>query len=251
MRVLITRPQPDADALAQLCGSQAIGHYVWPATLIQPVSEPDSVCLSMQEIQPGDLVIFISPNAVRQAMQLTTLDIRATLSVCQLFAVGPGTAKALAQYGFDQVIYPKGLANSESLIDLPELQSICAKTVWIMRGQVGRKLLANTLLNRGATVRHIACYQRQPNHNDIDQMMHAWREQPFDMVVSTSLSGLQYLYQAVPVGQKTWLHATRVTVTSQKMLTWARQQGIHKTIMLSDMRNQSIVTKLIELREFI
>ncbi len=251
MRILITRPQPSADALAELCAVHNINHYVWPSTCIKGPPRPQAIHAAIQRYQPTDLVIFVSPSAVQQTLPILRPDEKQILSACQLCAVGAGTANLLVQNGFGQVIYPKGSANSEALLSLPVLQTVGGKTIWIMRGQTGRELLASTLRRRGAIIQYITCYQRQQNRLNIDSMIRAWQMEPFDIVISTSLTGLQYLWQAIPQNQRHLLQATRVTVTSKKMLTWAKRQGIDQTIMLADMRNHHIMARLIGLRESI
>jgi uroporphyrinogen-III synthase len=77
----------------------------------------------------------------------------------QVFAVGPGTARALQAHGLDSIITPDG-QDSEALLALPQLADVAGKRVVIVRGVGGRALLADTLRARGAQVDFMECYRR-------------------------------------------------------------------------------------------
>ncbi|RMG55103.1 MAG: uroporphyrinogen-III synthase [Gammaproteobacteria bacterium] len=52
--------------------------------------------------------------------------------------------------------------NSEALLGLPELQDLHGQRLLLLRGEGGRRHLAETLRSRGAQLDEVACYRRLP-----------------------------------------------------------------------------------------
>lgn len=122
---------------------------------------------ALAQLPMCDLVIVISPSAVMAAASRLTWLARPFSVKVPYFAVGRGTARALEQQGVSSVIYPPEGADSEHLLALPELHTVQGKRILLIRGEGGRSLLADTLLQRGAEVLHAVCYARQPVTLDI------------------------------------------------------------------------------------
>lgn len=99
MRLLITRPQPQADQTA--AALRACGHEVIcaPLTRIEPVSG------AVIPAKLYDAVIMTSANAARFVAQHSRL---ADLRTCPLFAVGHATAAAARTAGFSTVVDCEG-----------------------------------------------------------------------------------------------------------------------------------------------
>jgi uroporphyrinogen-III synthase len=65
----------------------------------------------------------------------------------------------LSEIGLNTIISPKQ-ANSEALLELPQLQQIKAKRVVIFKGVGGRRMLQTELKQRGAQVDGLDLYRR-------------------------------------------------------------------------------------------
>jgi uroporphyrinogen-III synthase len=105
----------------------------------------------------GDVLIFTSPAAVRFAARLLRLRTQAAV-----MAIGSGSARALARCGIEHVLVPPGCATSEGLLEHPRLADVRGQRIALIGARGGRDLLAPTLRDRGARVREVYVYRREP-----------------------------------------------------------------------------------------
>ena len=112
MRLLVTRPEPDATALkAQLI---ARGHEV----LIEPLLRIEFQPVDDADLDGAQALIATSRNGVRALAHSPVLDHAQSLP---LYAVGPGTGATATALGFQQVI--EGPRDARALIALIALQA--------------------------------------------------------------------------------------------------------------------------------
>jgi uroporphyrinogen-III synthase len=154
MRVLLTRPRDDSEALALLLRAQGHQVVVSPVLEIQFCDGPD---LSLDGVRA---ILATSANGIRALARRTA---RRDVPV---FAVGPQTAVAAQQVRFTQVKSADGdavaLANAVQSWAAPE-----AGALLYAAGQDRRSDLARILLDRGYTVDVAVVYQaiEQPAPN--------------------------------------------------------------------------------------
>jgi uroporphyrinogen-III synthase len=154
-RVVVTRPRELAQGLAariRQAGGEAL---LFPAIEIRDPQDPALVRKLLGRLREFDLAVFVSPSAVRKALELAE-----GRDWPRVAAVGEGTRRELEQCGFRDVIAPAGRADSEALLALPELAQVAGSRVLILRGAGGRELLVETLAARGAKVETAECYRR-------------------------------------------------------------------------------------------
>ncbi|MDO9220629.1 MAG: uroporphyrinogen-III synthase [Thiobacillus sp.] len=225
--VLVTRPARQAAALAQAIQSAGGSAFVFPALEIEAVP-PTALSEPLARLAGADCVIFISPNAAEYGM--AAIRARDGLpGAAQCFAVGPGTARALAGHGVTGAITPDG-QDSEALLALPQLHAVAGKRVVIVRGVGGRTLLADTLRARGATVDYLECYRRVRPDADAAALLASWQAGGIDAVTVTSAETLHNL--AAMLGDAGWpllLH-TPLFVPHEKIAEAARHFGIAQVI---------------------
>ncbi len=94
MRLLVTRPEPDASALAEEL--RALGHE----PVLQPLLEFESVAFDPARLRAGDALIITSANGLRALQERGAAAAAAAMPV---FCVGEQTACRLREAGFDQV----------------------------------------------------------------------------------------------------------------------------------------------------
>jgi uroporphyrinogen-III synthase len=141
--------------------ASAGGHaFAFPAIAVQAIEPSPAMIAQLNAIARYDLVIFISPNAVRFA--LPWMGAKSRSSAMRLAATGVGTARALAAAGLKPYAVPTRGSGSEALLLLPELQQLADQSVLVVRGEGGRERLAETLRARGAQVDYAEVYQRLP-----------------------------------------------------------------------------------------
>jgi uroporphyrinogen-III synthase len=188
--IAITRPAGQSGALLRRI--QALGGEAIPLPLLKiaPPATPVRPVALQRQCQAADLIVFISPNAVRMALQILP---RADWPPgARLACVGQGTARALYAAGFGEVLVPSDGADSEALLALPELCAVRGQRILIVRGEGGRTLLADTLAERGAQVDHAVVYRRIPMPPDLT----ALRRRGAITFVITSSEAVQVLVKA-------------------------------------------------------
>ncbi|MDP2762432.1 MAG: uroporphyrinogen-III synthase [Sideroxyarcus sp.] len=189
LRIVVTRPQQQAAGLAQRIATLGGIPLLFPLLEIGPAPEPSALREFVQHAGQYQLLIFISPNAVRYGMEA----LRAVPHGVRVAAVGRGSARALREHGIEQVIVPAEHFDSEGLLDLPELQNVAAWRIAILRGDGGRELLGETLKARGAEVEYVTCYQRSKTKLDVAALLAAEPE----AITLTSSEALAHLDAAL------------------------------------------------------
>ncbi|MEE4245645.1 MAG: uroporphyrinogen-III synthase [Kangiellaceae bacterium] len=183
----ITRPVAQAHSLTQALSERDIKVIECPLIAISAkVSEVKESWLQQNKW------IFVSENAAVNAhIQLSESQWQA-LSERDVFAIGSATAGSLKQRGIDKVVYPVQ-ANSESFLQLTELNHVAQQSFTLVCGKGGRDLIENTLRSRSAIVERFETYQR--DHAVIDEklLMDAFKQNA-RWIISSSFA-LQYLSQ--------------------------------------------------------
>jgi len=158
-RILICRPQPEADRLAlafRAAGAQ---------TECLPLIDRAPLALSAEHqthIQNLDLfqhIVAVSPYAARQLLEQVDAWWPQLPEGTHWYGVGAGTAAELSRYGITACKPAQGWT-SEALLALPSLQNLENQRVLLVRGSEGRDLLRNTLRQRGARITVLPLYQR-------------------------------------------------------------------------------------------
>jgi uroporphyrinogen-III synthase len=225
--VLVTRPAHQAVALAQAIRAAGGTAFEFPALEIEPVSL-DELSVPLVRLAEADIAVFISPNAAQFGMAAIRAS-DALPGAIRVFAVGPGTARALQAQGVSGVITPDG-RDSEALLALPQLQDVAGKRVVIVRGVGGRVLLAETLRKRGARVDLMECYRRLRPHADAAPLLARWQAGGIDAVTVTSAETLHNLAAQLGEAGMPLLAATPLFAPHEKIAEAARRFGIAPVI---------------------
>ena len=165
LNIVVTRPRDQAAQLAQGVERAGGNAILFPLLEISPPADPQSLRALVARLHEFNLAIFISPNAVRYGME-AILAAGALPARLKIATVGQGSARALRDFGVQEIIAPRQRFDSEALLALPELQNVKGWRVVIFRGDGGRELLGDTLKARGATVEYAECYRRAKPQQD-------------------------------------------------------------------------------------
>jgi len=228
LKIVVTRPRDQADHLAQRinqAGGQAI---LFPLLEIHPAADTAELNRQLAHLQAFTLAIFISPNAVRYGMDaiLSLEGAAKILSTLKIAAIGPGSVRALREYGVHEVIAPptnfdQATFDSETMLAQPELQAVAGWKVLIFRGDGGRALLGDTLKLRGATVEYATCYRRSKPPLDINILL---AERP-DAITVTSSEALGYLFEMLNEQTKKIILPMPLFAPHERIAQAARQLG--------------------------
>jgi uroporphyrinogen-III synthase len=241
LKVLITRPQPQADALQAMLANQQIFAIAQP--LFRIVNKTDTAALQemFQANQAAyNSVVFVSAAAVEAAQLTLPL---AMWPVQQFIAVGQKTKATLSQYYQGNILAPK-LENSEGLLQLPELQQVENKHFIIVRGDGGRELIAQTLIERKAKVSYYEAYERQwldySKSNTLDQ----WQKLQINCIVVTSNALLENMVQRLANQGEFWQKQCLWIVVSERSLEQAKTLGLQQVINAGSAKNE-VLSELI------
>jgi uroporphyrinogen III methyltransferase / synthase len=194
-RVVVTRARAQASGLAATLRDLGAEVVELPAIRIEPRIESDEVRKAAAAIGAYELVCLTSPNGVRllfQAMENAGLDARALAGVT-VAAIGPGTARALAERGVLADVVPERFV-AEGLIEALEEQEVDGARVLVARAAEARDVLPDTLRERGAEVDILPLYEtvrEQPGEQEIEAAQGA------DYVTFTSSSTVTNLVEAL------------------------------------------------------
>lgn len=225
--VLVTRPAHQAQGLAERIRAAGGDAFVFPALAIEAVPHAD-LAASLARLATADVLVFASPNAA--CFGMAAIRAAGGLPVAaQVFAVGPGTARALADTGVDGVIVPHG-QDSEALLALPALQDLAGRRVLIVRGVGGRPLLADTLAARGAQVAFLECYRRACPHADPAPLLARWQAGGVDAVTVASAETLYNLAHMLGEPGASLLVHTPLFAPHAKIAEAARRFGVVRAI---------------------
>jgi uroporphyrinogen-III synthase len=163
MRVLVTRPAPQAADWVARLGEADIDAVALPLICIAPAADAVAVREAWAALPAVRLVVFVSPNAAEQFMAARPSAMAWPAGV-RAGSTGPGTTQALLRRDVPaaQIIEPTDAAqfDSEALWQQLATADWRDAKVLIVRGDGGREWLAETLRRRGAQVSMLAAYRR-------------------------------------------------------------------------------------------
>jgi uroporphyrinogen-III synthase len=237
--VLVTRPAAQAEGLCRLIEAAGGRAIPFPTIAIVPVADPEPAHARLAE--DWDLLIFVSRNAVEQALPLCPNGRLPALG--RLAAVGAATARALSEAGRAPDLVPAGRYDSESLLAQPALADVAGWRVLIVRGEGGRTLLADTLSARGAEVAYAEVYRRALPEADAAALVASW-SQAVQLVIATSGEVLDNLLALVGEAGRPALVATPLVVVSERTAAAAREQGFRRVELAERADDEAVVAAL-------
>jgi uroporphyrinogen III methyltransferase/synthase len=194
-RVVVTRARAQASGLAATLRGLGAEVVELPAIRIEPRIETQEVRDAVMGLDDYSLVCLTSPNGVRllfEAMAEAGHDARA-LAGATVAAIGPGTARALAERGIAADVVPERFV-AEALVEALADVEVEGKRVLVARAAEARDVLPDALRERGAQVDVVALYEtvrETPDESEIE------RAQSADYVTFTSSSTVTNLVEAL------------------------------------------------------
>ena len=150
--IAVTRARPQTSALAARLRELGAEVIEAPAIRIVPIAA------ELPELGRYDLICVTSPNGAHELFEridAAGLDARA-LSGRTVAAIGPGTARALAEHGIRADLVPER-AVAEGLV--AAIADAPVRRALVVRAREGRELLPEALRARGAEVDVLALYE--------------------------------------------------------------------------------------------
>lgn len=228
--ILVTRPVAQAAHLAELIRQAGGKPILFPTLEIVDIPDLKPLHALIDRLDQFDLAIFISPNAVNKALNL----IRARRDLpprLKIAAIGKGSRKALQQFGVQNIIVPTQRFDSEALLACAELQNITGQRVIVFRGDGGRELLGDILLQRGAQLEYAECYRRQKPQADSHALRFLWARNELNAVTVTSAEALHNLYDIAGKLCQQWFKKTPVFVSHERIAQRAGDLGLEQVFI--------------------
>jgi len=169
LRLLVTRPQPQADAWVERLRAQGIDALALPLLAIEPVVDLSELHSAWQELPRYALTMFVSPNAVSHffAARPAEFAAHAWPAGTRAGATGPGTLQALQLAGVPAALCvapPADASQFDSAALWAQLEGErwAGREVLVLRGDGGRDEFAAQLRAAGAAVHFTQAYRRGP-----------------------------------------------------------------------------------------
>ena len=224
--IAITRPVAQATKMTSLIQEHG-GHAIaFPLIDIVPLEDYSQFNDAIKSLVDYDWAIFISSNAVQNGMPRIKNQFNPLPPNLRFAAIGPVTAAKLIELGAENVLIPENRFDSESLLNLPEMQHVQGKKVMIVRGLGGREVLADTLKSRGATVRFAECYRRINPQRDCLYLEQLWQNNQCHAIVITSSEAMRHLLEMTHNGNDKWLRQMQICVNHARIAEEAKSSGL-------------------------
>lgn len=218
MRVLVTRPQPQADEWVAGLGHAGIDAVALPLIEIGPAPDPAAVDAAWAGLGALALVVFVSPNAAARFFDLRPVGMRWPDGVLAA-SPGPGTSRVLQALGVPsaQLVEP---ASDSPRFDSEALWGVLSPRrdwrgagVLVVRGDGGRDWLTRTLREHGAQVAHVAAYRRRAPRFDAGQrsvLDAAMAEPERHLWFFSSSEAIDHLDAAMPSSAAAWARSKAI-----------------------------------------
>ena len=169
MGIIVTRPSGQSQSFINRIKKKGYTPFDLPGIMIVPARYQKSAIEMMNNASKYDYLLFTSPNSVRFAkrLKLNFQDVNGFISI------GSGTEKALKPYvkGKESIIAAKPYT-SEALVETLKTRGIEGKSVLIISGEGGRRLLDSAINDLGGTGEYCDVYRREvPESYNIDPIL--------------------------------------------------------------------------------
>jgi uroporphyrinogen-III synthase len=230
MGIVITRPVGQAKKLSQFITAHEGVPISFPLIEIAPLQDYSQFNHTISTLKTCDWAIFISSNAVQNGLPRAFNQLSPLPPNLKFAAIGPTTAAELMQMGIPHVLIPNHRFDSESLLSLPEMQTMQGKKIMIFRGVGGREVLADTLKERGAKVIFAECYQRVNPQTNCTQLEHLWQNRQCHAIVVTSSEAMRHLLKMTHDGSDDWIRSMKICVNHARIAETAQAAGLPVSI---------------------
>lgn len=205
LRLLVTRPQPQADAWVERLRADGIDAVALPLLEISAVVDLSALHTAWHDLPRYALAMFVSPNAVSHffAARPAELAAQGWPAGTRAAATGPGTLQALQMAGVPAALCvapPADAPRFDSAALWARLrgESWDGREVLVLRGDGGRDEFATDLRAAGAAVHFTQAYHRgpaQPNAVERARLAQAIAEPDSHLWWLSSTEAVGYLPQ--------------------------------------------------------
>ncbi len=244
-RVLITRPATENTALAQLLSEHGIHAHGLPLLDMQALPETPEQRNLLLNLDRYSTIVVVSKPAARYGLERLDRYWPQVPLRPRWFTVGAATGAILADYGLN-VCWPTKGDDSEALLALPEFEQSLQQPnprVLVMRADVGREFLAQTMAARGIAVDFLPLYRRFLPEYSEGALLQAVTGQGLNGLVVSSEQGLHNLVRLAGSAWSALCHLP-LFVPSSRVAQAARESGALQVINCQGASNQALLAAL-------
>ena len=190
--IVVTRPEGQSSSISKRLGELGAEVIKFPLIAIESTSNQN---FNQAILNNYNYLIFTSRNSVEMAIK----------------ALMDGQSSA---HGVSAAIVPTELFNSEALLAHKALQLVAGSRIAIIRGEGGRDLLRDTLIERGAEVDYIDVYRRVCPVDNLLPLVKCQEQAGIDIIMLTSVEGLNNYY-SLGASQTPLQHTTLLVGSSR------------------------------------
>jgi uroporphyrinogen-III synthase len=241
--VLVTRPEQQAAPLCRLLELEGAHTARLPAIEIEPSADAQRTPASIGALGAFDFVIFTSANAARFGSALLRQG-----GVRNLAAIGPATARALGERGYQVTLLPEQGFTSEALLADARLQHLGARRVLLVKGADGRPTLEQELIRRGAQVLAVDVYRRvpaNPSAADLAAVQSQFAADRLHVVTATSLDIGKCLLGIAAAHLQAQFQKAHWLVPGERVAAGLREHGLQAPVLMAaSAEDQDLVAAL-------
>ncbi len=238
LRILVTRPQPQADKLTHFLRKQGAEVSVLP--MLEIIPKPAGKLPHPVNIAEYDKVVVVSTSAAELLFRQSPV----ATETAQWFTPGRSTVRVLADFAVE-AICPEAVFTSEAMLAMPELQSVADQHILLVKGEGGRDILEQALSERGAKVRPLVLYQRVCPEYPNGQLDQTLEEQKINAIVATSGQIVANLLTCA--SDRRLLLDIPILVPSQRVAEMASEVGFTRTVIATGAGDADIAVALRQL----
>ena len=231
MRILITRPESEAPALAGKLRELGAKALFLPTIAILPPENTDEVDRAVRGVGEFDWVVFTSVNGVRffyERAKALNVSID-KLNRVKVAAIGPATADALERLGRKPDYVPDEYLSEKIAQGLGD---VGGKRILLPRADIASKKLPSLLIQRGAIVDEVVAYRTViPNDLTPDRLKQIFAE-GVDMITFTSPSTVRNFLRAAGAAElERLLKSIKVACIGPVTVQAAKELGVRVDVV--------------------
>jgi uroporphyrinogen III methyltransferase/synthase len=187
--IVITRPEKQADDLAQLLTNEGANPIHFPTIKIVPPSDWRDLDAAIKNLGDYDWLIFTSANGVvyfLERLLAKNKDIR-DLKGVKICCIGPATARQVESKGIRVDLVPEKFI-SEGILESFSGINLQGKKILIARAARARDVLPEGLKKSGAKVDVVTAYETINSGKKKDDLKALFKENQVDVITFTSSS---------------------------------------------------------------
>lgn len=227
LRILNTRPKNQAHSLSKNITDAGGLSIECPAIEIKATHNWLGLLPNLNNVSQA---LFVSVNAVYHCFTQLKLNNIHWPTHIKVIAIGQGSAKALDEFNIPVSTIPDE-PHSENLLTINTLQQLKNQTILLFKGEGGRTLIEESLINRGANVKALTVYKRvipKISHQFINSL---WQDDLVDIILLTSEQSIHNLFKIFSKEAHCWLKEKPCLVISERLGNSASLFGIKKIII--------------------